>query len=193
MCRALELPCVWHREGGFRPRTPDRFLPTLPLHLPVLVRDGAQVAFGGLDGGAVHRIKIVLAGGRVAPEEVALAVSVKVANARDLPRRIGDGAQIALGWLDRSSRHRIEIVLSRDDVSPQNVVLAVAVEVSDARDLPALVGHGADKTLSDDRSALQQIKIILSSRHVAPQNVSEAVGVDVAESTAQNVRSQRKC
>src|SRR6267142_7142422 len=112
MDRALELPCVWHREGGFRPRTPDRFLPTLPLHLPVLVRDGAQVAFGGLDGGAVQRIEVVLSRGHVSPQEVALRVAVVIAKRRNLPIEIAHGTQVPFTGLDRPALHWIHIVLA---------------------------------------------------------------------------------
>src|SRR6266850_277173 len=158
MCRALELPCVWHREGGFWPRTPDRFLPTLPLHLPVLVRDGAQVAFGGLDGGAVHRIKIVLAGGRVAPEQVALAVSVIVANGHDLPREVGDSPDVSLGRLDRRAIHRIQIILAARAVAPHDVRLAVTVEVADPFHLPGGVRDGAYESLAGfDRRPVHQV------------------------------------
>src|SRR5207245_4940820 len=96
---------------------------------------------------SVHGIDVVLPRARVAPQDVALPVAVEVRDADHFPVEIGDAAQVALGRLDRESVHRIEVVLAGDCMSPQDVILAVAVEVADPCDLPVLVGYGPDEAL----------------------------------------------
>src|SRR6266850_266748 len=67
-------------------------------------RDRAQVRFAREDGQAVHRMKIVLAGRVVAPEDVAPAVAVEVADAGDLPALVRDRANVAF-TADRGAVH----------------------------------------------------------------------------------------
>src|SRR5438045_7580044 len=57
----------------------------LSLDLPVLVGNRAQIAFARLDGRAVHRIEIILAGGCVPPQQIALRIAVVVADRDDAP------------------------------------------------------------------------------------------------------------
>src|SRR3954471_13556470 len=58
----------------------------------------------------------------------------------DLPSRPGgDAADESFARLDARSVHRIDVVLPRPGVTPQDVGLAVAVVVASGDDLPAQV------------------------------------------------------
>src|SRR5207302_2139363 len=96
------------------------------------------------------------------------------------PVEIRHRAQITLARLDREPAHRIEVVLSGNRVPPQDVVLAVAVEVADSCHLPVLVGHRADVSLPTYGGSVHEIDIVLASRDVAPQNIRPPIAVEVA-------------
>src|SRR5213076_454008 len=105
-------PAVSHRrEGHDRSRWRGRRQRRV-LDLPVRLRHAPQVTLRCLDRRAVHRVEIVLARRRVAPEHVGLAVAVLVAHGDDLPREVGNGSEGPPGRLDRRAIHRIEIVLA---------------------------------------------------------------------------------
>src|SRR5687767_1525411 len=109
----------------------------LPDDRPVARQYTPHVAFGRLDRGAVHQVDVVVAGGGVAPQDIALAVAVVVAHRHDLPVEIRDRAYVALARLDRGAVHRVEVVLAAARVAPHDVSLAVAIEIAHAFDLPA--------------------------------------------------------
>ena len=62
-------------------------------------------------------------------------------------------------------------------VAPQDVGLAVAIEVADAGDLP-VVPDNAERALTDDAEPVQQPDVDLS-RGIAPQDVGLAVAIEV--------------
>src|SRR5204863_1734095 len=111
-----------------------------PLHLPSLVAQRVDRTRPG-DRETVHQVDVVLAGRDVAPQDVGPAVAVEVADPLHLPARgrihkvdgtLGGGAQPV---------HQPDVVLASRGVAPQDVGLAVAIEVADPLHLPRLVAH----------------------------------------------------
>ena len=113
-------------------------------------------------------------------KDVVAPVAVEVAHSGYDPVQVGHRADETLAWLDRLAIHEVDVVLSRARVAPQDVGLAVAVEVADARDFPALIGHRAQIALaSPDRGAVHRIEIVLPRSVVTPQDVRTAVAIEV--------------
>src|SRR5437773_4025971 len=151
-----------------------------PLHLPGLVAHSVDRTRPG-DRETVHQVDVVLAGRGVAPQEVGLAVAVEVADPLHLPARgrihevdgtLGGGAQPI---------RQPDVVLAGRGVAPQDVGLAVAVEVADPLHLAGLVAHSVDRTLRGDRETVHQVDVVLAGRGVAPQDIVLAVAVEVAD------------
>src|SRR5439155_1478438 len=80
------------------------------------------------DGAAVHEPDLVLAGDRVVPEDVGLAVAAEVADAGDGPVLSGDRRDIR-GTLDRAADDDPDRVLTGALVAPQDVGRAADVKV----------------------------------------------------------------
>ena len=149
--------------------------------LPVLVGDCADKAFARLDGGAVHEIDVVLAGADIPPQDVGFAVAIEVADSGDLPALVGHLAEVALARLDGQSVHQVDVVVPGGAVPPQDVGLAVAVEIADPGDLPALVGHRADVALRADRGPGHDVDVVFAGGRIAPQDVRVAIAVEVPD------------
>src|SRR5437773_5705434 len=111
-----------------------------PFTCQAEIGHGTNEPLARLDGHPIHRIELVLAARAVSPQDVRFAVAVEVSYADDAPSRVGNRPQIALRCFDREPIHQIEVVLPRDRIPPQDVVLAIAIEVAYAHDLPALIG-----------------------------------------------------
>src|SRR5437667_459482 len=111
-----------------------------------------------------RRLKVLA----IAPQNVRLAVAVVISERRKLPSQVGHGAQIALGRLDGGAIHRIKIVASGDEVSPDNIGLAIAIEIADARDLPALIRDGAYETFAGYSDSVHQVNVVLPRSRVPP-------------------------
>src|SRR5207302_1519076 len=140
--------------------------------LPVEVGDSSQITLGRLDGDPIHQIEIVLAARAVPPHDVGLAVAVEVAYAFHLPAVVAHRPNEAFGRLDGGAIHEVEVVLPGARVPPQDVGLAVAVEVADACHGPVGIGHGAQIPLArQDLRAVHRIEIVLAGRRIAPQDV----------------------
>src|SRR5439155_26898623 len=108
-----------------------------------------------------------------------------VSHAYHLPALIRHCATIPLRH-DRRTIHEVEVVLPGARVSPQDVGLAIAVEVADACDLPVQIGHRAQIPLACEYlRAVHRVEVVLAGRSIAPQDVGPEVGVEV---TAQQVR-----
>src|SRR2546427_429751 len=90
-------------------------------HRPVAHWHRTDEAFGRLDGGAIHEVEVVLSRAAVSPQDVRLAIAIEVRNADHLPGEISHRAEITLARPDRQPIHRIDVVLSRDRISPQDV------------------------------------------------------------------------
>src|SRR5437773_12359725 len=100
----------------------------LARHRPVAALYGADGSTGR-NRGTVHEPDRVLAGRAVAPQDVGLAVSVKVRDSCDAPveiRRRSDG-HVAR---NRGSVHEIDRALAGRAVAPQDVRLAVPIEIA---------------------------------------------------------------
>jgi len=113
------------------------------------------------------------------------AVAVEIADSRHLPVQIRQRADEAFGN-DRLavSAHEIDVVLPVGLVAPQDVGLAVAVEIADPGHLPAHVGDRAQVALTgENRRAVERVDVVLSRAAgalVAPQDVGAHVAVEVA-------------
>src|SRR5439155_22840511 len=117
----------------------------------------------------------------IAPQQVAPAVAVIVTACGDLPSEIGDSSHVTLSRLDRRPIHRIEIVLAARAVSPDDVRLAVAVEVADAFHLPGEIRHRAQIALARlDRPAIHRIQVVLAGDAVPPQDIGLPIAVEVS-------------
>src|SRR5207248_776925 len=79
---------------------------------------------------------------------------------------------------DRPPVHQVEVVLARRGVAPQDVCLAVTVEVADPLHLPGWI-HKVDGTLGGGAQPVHQPDVVLAGRGVAPQDVGFAVAVEV--------------
>jgi hypothetical protein len=97
-----------------------------------------------------------------------------------LPTLVGHGAQESFGGLDGQTVHRIEVVLPRSLVAPQDVGLAVAIEIARSRDAPILIGDGSNVSLAQDRGAVHQVNVVLAAACVPPEDVALAVAIEVA-------------
>src|SRR5438876_270488 len=115
----------------------------LALHHPVADGHSSHVALSGFDRQAIHRVDVVLAAHGVPPKHVALAIAVIVAYRCDLPVQISHRAQIPFRRFDGRPVHWIEIVLAGARLPPQDVGLAIAVDIADSGHVPTLIGHGA--------------------------------------------------
>ena len=147
--------------------------------MPALVGHRPEIALTR-DRRAVHQINVVFPGARVSPQDIGLAIPVKVPHPRHLPVGVGHRPEVALGALDRQTIHRIEIVLPRSRVPPQDVGFAVAIEVPHPGDLPVLIGNGTDEAFSGlDRRAVHEVDVVLPRSRVPPQDVGLAVAVKV--------------
>src|SRR6266480_7473517 len=156
-----------------------------PLHLPRLVAQRVDRTRPG-DRETVHQVDVVLAGRGVAPQEVGLAVAVEVADPLHLPARgrihkvdgtLGSGAQPV---------HQPDVVLAGRGVPPQDVGLAVAVEITDAGDGPVRVLHRAQKALRPDRGPIHEVAVVLPGSRVAPQDVRAAVTAEIGAQGMKN-------
>src|SRR6266581_4398379 len=96
------------------------------------VHDGAF----GFDLQAIHFPDVDLPA-VVAPEKVALPITVEVAEALDMPVVGNWRVRHAAFGLDRQAIHLPEVDLSAV-VAPENVVVAVAVEVAGALNVPVI-------------------------------------------------------
>src|SRR5439155_696228 len=67
--------------------------------------------------------------------------------------------------------HQPDVVLARRGVAPQDVGLAVAVEVADPVHLPGLVAHKLDRAPPDDGDTDPPPDLVLPGRRVAPPTV----------------------
>src|SRR5205807_540474 len=74
----------------------------------------------------------------VAPQNVCLAIAVKIAHALDLPGRVTDRARAPPAH-DLAARHEPETRHHTAQLAPQNVCLAIAVKIAHALDLPGRV------------------------------------------------------
>src|SRR6266516_4511730 len=83
--------------------------------------------------GAVHEPDCVLAGRAVTPQNVRLAVSVKVSDSRDAPVEVPHGREEPAAR-HGGAVHEPDRVLAGRAVAPQDVGLAISVKVSDSRD-----------------------------------------------------------
>src|SRR2546423_8393015 len=89
----------------------------------------------GQSRGTVHEPDCVLAGRAVAPQNVGLAVSVKVPDSRDAPGEIRLRGDLDAAR-ERDAVHDPDHVLAGRFVAPQDVGLAVSVKVPDSDDAP---------------------------------------------------------
>src|SRR5438477_4316883 len=64
--------------------------------------------------------------------------------------------------------HQPDVVLARRDVAPQDVGLAVAIEVADPLHLPRLVAHRDGYTRPRDRVTVHLTDAVLGARGVVP-------------------------
>src|SRR5712691_3670707 len=81
----------------------------------------------------------------------------------------------------RETVHEEHRVLACRAVAPQDVGLAVAVEVADSHNAPVEVGHRVDGSVAQNRSAVHEPDYVLAGRAVAPQDVGLAVPIEVAD------------
>src|SRR5208282_2758160 len=136
-------------------------------------RHGADVRGGGIqDRGAVHLPDRHVAG-RVAPEDVALAVAVKVAGTDDRPDAGRHGGDVRGGGVqDRGAVHLPDCHVA-GRVVPENVGLAVAVEVALPDDRPGAGRYGGDIRGGgvQDRGSVHQPDRHVAAR-VTPGNVA---------------------
>src|SRR5205823_8244809 len=77
--------------------------------------------------------------------------------------------------------HQPDVILASRGVAPQDVGLAVAVEVTDPLHLPGLVAQRVDRTRPGDRETVHQPDVVLAGRSIAPQDVGLAIAVEVAD------------
>ncbi len=126
-------------------------------------------------GGVVSRLPDGIGTRRcVAPQDVALAVSIEVAGAGNLPVLIGiAGYGLYGGVVARLP----DGVLSGGGVAPKDVGLAITVEVAGAGNLPVLVGKAGYCLYGGVVARLPDGVCPCSG--VTPQNVALAVSVEV--------------
>src|SRR5208282_415348 len=167
--------------GSFNHPTPPTSVGVGALDGPDARRHGGDVRGGGVqDRGAVHLPDRRVAG-RVVPENAALAGAVEVAGSADRPGAGRHGADVRGGGVqDRGAVHQPDRHVA-GRVAPENVAIAVAVEVAGADDRPGAGRHGADVRGGgiQDRGAVHQ-----PDRHVAGRVVPEQVGPTVAVEVA---------
>ena len=102
-------------------------------HLPVLVSHCARESFGAQNRRAIHRVDVVLTGGDIAPQNIRPPIAIEVGDGDDLPARVRHRAHESLPGENGGAVHRINVGLSRSPVSPENIRLAVAIEIGELR------------------------------------------------------------
>ena len=85
---------------------------------------------------AIHLPDIDLAAAVLPPEKVAVEVAVEVADARDVPIGGDWGVRDSALRLNLLAIHLPDIDLAAAVLTPENVAVAIAVEIADALDVP---------------------------------------------------------
>src|SRR5579872_2466452 len=146
--------------------------------------EGAEVNAGeaGEPGAAVGEIDLDVAAAAVAPEDVSLAVAVEVADALNAPAG-GDDPDILAGEAGEPGAGvgQVEFHIAVD-VAPEDVGLAVVVEIADLLDRPAGRDHAEvlAREASEPGAGVGEVELNVAVA-VAPEDVGLAVAVEVAD------------
>src|SRR5258708_38284740 len=74
---------------------------------------------------------------------------------------------------DRAAVHEVDSILARAAVAPQDVGLAVAVEVADAGDSPVEVRYRRDEQPTYESFAIHETERVLAGKSDAPDELRE--------------------
>src|SRR5882672_2957972 len=130
---------------------------------------------------AVHEPDRDLAGGAVAPQDVGLAVPIEVADSRDAPVEIRCRSEVGSATRNRGAVHEPDRVRAGYVVVPQDVGLAISVEVADSRDAPVEIRYRSEVgSATRNRGAVHEPDRVRAGRVVMPQDVGLAVPVEIA-------------
>src|SRR5882672_6251384 len=147
---------------------------------PVEIRCRSEVGSATRNRGAVHEPDRVRAGYVVVPQDVGLAISVKVADPYDAPVEIRYRTEDGLAQ-NRGAVHEPDRDLAGGAVAPQDVGLAVSIEVADSRDAPVEIRYRSEVgSATRNRGAVHEPDRVRAGRVVMPQDVGLAVPVEIA-------------
>src|SRR5512132_2719080 len=131
---------------------------------------------------AIHLPDIDLAAAVLPPEEVAVDVAVEVADALDVPI-VGDwGVRDSALRLNLLATHLPDIDLAAAVLTPENVAVAIAVEIVDALDVPIASDRSVrDSALRVNLLAIHLPDIDLVAAVLTPENVAVAIAIEVTD------------
>src|SRR5579864_5478072 len=130
---------------------------------------------------AVHEPDRVRAGPAIAPQNVGFAVSIEVADPCNAPGEVRYRSEYSAARNLGGAVHKPDRVIAGRVVVPQDVGLAVCVEVADPRDTPVKIRHRGGSGTARDRSPVHEPDRVIAGRAVVPQDVRLAVSVEVAD------------
>src|SRR5882672_3732176 len=147
---------------------------------PVEIRCRSEVGSATRNRGVIHEPDRVRAGYVVVPQDVGLAISVKVADPYDAPVEIRYRTEDGLAQ-NRGAVHEPDRDLAGGAVAPQDVGLAVSIEVADSRDAPVEIRYRSEVgSATRNRGAVHEPDRVRAGRVVMPQDVGLAVPVEIA-------------
>jgi hypothetical protein len=131
---------------------------------------------------AIHLPDIDLAA-VLTPENVAVAIAVEIVDALDVPIARDRKAHDSALRLNLLAIHLPDIDLAAAVLTPENVAVAIAVEVTDALDVPIGGDWGVrDSALRLNLLAIHHLPDIdLAAAVLTPENVAVAIAVEIAD------------
>src|SRR5947209_1958454 len=113
-----------------------------------------------------------------------MSIAIEVPHAHHLPGGAGHLVD-RTGRLDGQAIHQVDEVEAvegtRAIVAPQDIALAIAIEVAEASHLPIQICDLVDGTLAEDGGTVHEVDDVDTGGGIAPEDVGLAIAVEVAE------------